>query len=584
MKKLVLTLTLLFTFLTTSFAGEGIELNNINATWSRVLPGKLICEPKTTSNGFAVITDAHSLMSFTSQGRIVYEKLLVRANQAFFGVLQNDFIAVITGSSKRLTLLNPDGRELWTTQTDFKITQAPVSGRDGRFFVRGDDVLACYGINGIQKWKITTPLQSKIELNELPNGSLILMLRELDGGKTKALRISPFGELEEEITFAGEVIRALTTPKGILLVFTDGTSGLFDLDSESNKSTHRWLFKKDSVQKTNKDFFILSQNKEDVVYVNIKTSTVEIDYINLSDGSIIKSFVIDEGFLPDYGWYNNSGVFIAGANNACFYNNAGRYIWSGILPAANSKQATTHTSFTTDNCFLLFGKDWSIHAFRTAHSDDKTSKQTIGQKDYSSFYDINTTLMELPLPIPLDKKLLEKERAELLNNGSYGSTEKEYASQLLSICTAYKNLMTTTNFGTRIEKTVFETDTTGMENIFSQINLFGTDTFCDFTAYFLRRETNKTIVHTLLRGVVKNGYDPEGKILEALEYLAHNTSEKDETILKDICDAVYSVCITNGGAAIEPLGKDTLSTLLYPKYTSVVRDYARNTLKKLVGK
>ena len=192
--------------------------------------------------------------------------------------------------------------------------------------------------------------------------------------------------------------------------------------------------------------------------------------------------------------------------------------------------------------------------------------------------------MELPLPIPLDKKLLEKERAELLNNGSYGSTEKEYASQLLSICTAYKNLMTTTNFGTRIEKTVFETDTAGMENIFSQINLFGTDTFCDFTAYFLRRETNKTIVHTLLRGVVKNGYDPEGKILEALEYLAHNTSEKDETILKDICDAVYSVCITNGGAAIEPLGKDTLSTLLYPKYTSVVRDYARNTLKKLVGK
>ena len=76
----------------------------------------------------------------------------------------------------------------------------------------------------------------------------------------------------------------------------------------------------------------------------------------------------------------------------------------------------------------------------------------------------------------------------------------------------------------------------------------------NFTACFLRPETNKTIVHTHLRGVVKNGYDPEGKILEALEYLAHNTTEKDETILKDICDAVYSVCITNGGAAIEPLG------------------------------
>ena len=583
MKK-ILFLFILLILLYPLFAGQGIELNNINSTWSRVLPGKLICEPQTTSKGFAVITDAHSLMSFTSQGRIVYEKILNRANGALFGVLQNDYIAVVTANSKKITLLNPDGKELWTTTTDFKINKSPYPGRDGRFFVQGEDVLACYGLNGLQKWKLTTPLQSKIAINELQNGSLILMLKSLEGGKTKALRISPFGEIEEEITFAGEVTRALTTPQGILLVFTDGTSGLFDLDIETNKSTHRWLFKKDSLQKTNKDFFILSQNKNDVVYVNIKASNIEIDYINLTDGSIKDSFVIEEDINPEYGWYNTSGVFIADSKNAFFYNNAGRYIWSGILPVQKSKEAPSHTSFTRDNCFLLFGKDWSIHAFRAAREEENTTQQNIDKKDYSSFYDINTTLMELPLPLPLDKNLLLPERAELLKKGNYGVTEKIYASQLLSICTAYKNLMASSNFGTRIEKSVFETDSAGMENILSQINLFGTDTFCDYTAYFLRKETNKTFIHTLLRGVATNGYDPQGKILESLEYLAHNTPEKDETILKDICDAVYSVCITNGGNAIEPRGKDTLTTLLYPKYTSVIRDYARNTLKKLVGK
>ena len=192
--------------------------------------------------------------------------------------------------------------------------------------------------------------------------------------------------------------------------------------------------------------------------------------------------------------------------------------------------------------------------------------------------------MELPLPLPLDKKLLLPERAELLQKGGYAATEKQYASELLSICSAYKNIMTSSNFGSRIEKTAFETDSAGMENILSQLHLFATDTFCDYTAFFLRKESNKTFIHTLLRGIAVNGYDPQGKILESLEYLAHNTSEKDETILKDICDAVYSVCITNGGSAIEPRGKDTLTTLLYPKYTSVIRDYARNTLKKLVGK
>ena len=583
MKKSIFLIAFIF-LLSPLFADRGIELNNINATWSRVLPGKLICEPQTTSKGFAVITDAHSLMSFTSTGRIVYEKILNRANGAFFGVLQNDYMAVITASQKRITLLNPDGKELWTTLTDFKINKTPYSGRDGRFFLQGEDVIACYGINGLQKWKLTTPLQSSIALNELPNGSLILMLRDLDKGKTKALRISPFGEIEEEITFAGEVIRALTTPKGILLVFTDGTSGLFDLDTAHNKSTHRWLFKKDAVQKTNKDFFILSQDKNDVVYVNIKASNTEIDYINLEDGSIKNSFIIEDEISPEYGWYNTSGIFIADSKNACFYNNAGRYIWSGSLPLSNSKEYPTHTSFTVDNCFLLFGKDWSIHAFRAAHADENAISQNPDKKDYSSFYDINTSLMELPLPLPIDKKLLAPERVEILQKGNYGSTEKEYASQLLSICTAYKNLMATTNFGTRVEKSVFETDSVGMENLLSQINLFGTDTFCEFTAFFLRRETNKALIHILLRGLAQNGYDPEGKILESLEYLAHNTSDKDEIILKDICDAVYSVCITNGGKAIEPIGKDTLTTMLYPKYTSVIRDYARNTLKKLVGK
>ena len=35
----------------------------------------------------------------------------------------------------------------------------------------------------------------------------------------------------------------------------------------------------------------------------------------------------------------------------------------------------------------------------------------------------------------------------------------------------------------------------------------------------------------------------------------------DETLLKDICDAVYSVCVTMGSSAIEPTGNDTLTTL-----------------------
>ncbi|MBO4533253.1 MAG: hypothetical protein J5726_06090 [Treponema sp.] len=585
MKKVILFLALFFTLFSTSFAGEGIELNNINSTWTRVLPGKVICEPQMTSYGFAVITDARNLMGFTSEGKIVFETNLTKATSAFFGVLDNDFIAVVTNSAKRVSLLNPDGRELWNKNVDFKITDLPFGGRDGRFFVRGSDTITCFGINGIQKWTLTTPAQAKTSLQELPDGSLIVFLQQLDKGKTKALRFTPFGEIVEEITFAGEVTNAITTPQGILLVFTDGTSGLFNL--KDNKSEHQWLFKKELTQKTNQDFFILSQDKTQIVYVNIKKSNVEIDYINLEDGSIKDSFIIEEGIVPTYGWYNSSGVFIADSAKACFYNNFGRYIWSGTLPGKKSKVSYYYTSFTADNCFLVFYSDWSIHAFRTAlapvvsnNDEQKNNKKS----DYSAFYEINTTLLELALPIPLDKNLLLPERAQTLKTGNYGKTEQEYASQLLSVCTAYKKNLSTSNFGTRLEKSIFETDATGIQNIASQLGLFDADTFCSFVAYLLKNEANKALKSTLLKGVAQNGYDPKGEIMESLEYLAHNLSEKDETLLKELCDAVYSICRTMGYQAIEPKGKDTLSTLLYPKYTSTIRDYARNTLKKLVGK
>ncbi len=565
------------------FAGEGIPLDNLNSTWIRVLPGKVICQPQMTSYGFAVITDAKNLMAFSSEGRIVFEKYLTKANSAFFGLLKNDFFAVVTNSSKRLTLLNPDGNELWTLTTDFKITDIPFSGRDGRFFVRGSDILCCYGISGILKWKLETPAQSKLGIQELPDGSLIIFLQQLEKGKTKAIRVTPFGEIVEEITFAGQVINALTTPQGILLVFTDGTSGLFNLNN--NRSEHKWLFKKELTQKTNGDFFILSQDKNNVIYVNIKKVGVEIDYINLEDGSITDSFLIEEEILPQYGWYNDSGVFIADSEKAFFYNNAGRFLWSGILPSKKSPVTSSYTAFTSDNCFLLFCSDWSIHAFRTALAPEKsTVKNSNTKNNYKSYYDINTSFLDLPFPFPLDQKILDSSRITTLQNGNYGKYEQTLMSDLLSVCSAYKSNIASSDFGTRIEKKSFETDVMGMQNLMSQLSYFYTDSFCDYTAYFLKNINDRTIRDTLLKGIIKNGYDPDGLLIEALEYLAHNLSEKDESILIDLCDAIYSVCTTMGYMAIEPKGKDSLSTLLYPKYTSTIRDYARNTLKKLVGK
>ena len=63
-----------------------------------------------TSYGFAVITDAKNLMGFTSQGRIVFETNLTKATSAFFGVLEHDFIAVVTNTGTPPAACLPTGR------------------------------------------------------------------------------------------------------------------------------------------------------------------------------------------------------------------------------------------------------------------------------------------------------------------------------------------------------------------------------------------------------------------------------------------------------------------------------------------
>lgn len=585
MKKIILLLSLLFTtsFL---FSGEGIELDNINADWTRVLPGKPLSEPQTTSYGFVLINDAKSLMGFSSSGKLIFENLLTKTSGAFLGVLKNDFIAVITNSGKKLSLLNPDGSELWYVNNDFKITHVPTPGRDGRFFIRGNDCVACYGITGTAKWKLQTPNQSKLEMQELPDGSLILFLSKTVSGKSTAIRITPFGEIIEEITFAGEVLKALTTPKGVLLTFTDGTCGLFAL--ENNVSTHKWLLKKNTNQKTNNDFFILSQEKDKILYINQLSKGIEIDFINLDDGSISNHFIIEDMETAEYGWYNDSGILLADSKNAYFYNLAGRYLWSGKIPSKNSKFSFTYKTFTNENCFVLFNNDWSIHAYKTADpvhlTKNNVKKQTIKQPEYNDFYKINTSFYEIEYPVPINKNLISDERTNILKKGNYSKTEQEFATELLSACVHYKNVLSSSDFGIHVEKSVFLTDSASMEKLLSQLSLYSCDTFTDYVAYFLKKETNKTLIYTLLKGISENGYDPEGKIMESLEYLARNTPEKDENILQAICDATYNICITMGYSAIEPKGKDILTSLLYPKFKTPTRDYARNTLKKLVGK
>ena len=579
MKKSFLVTVLLFL---SSFVFSQEQLINANCSWSRVLPGKVICEPKSTSRGFAVITDAKNLAFYSNEGEFLWDKYLTKAIKPFFSVLDNDFLAVVTNSGTRLTLINPDGRSLWEKNFDEKIIADPVSGRDSRLFIICEKSVYCFGITGIRKWKISLDKLKNSEPEFLPDGSMLVLLEKTSAGKSQGIRITPFGEVIEEITFSGEVTSSLTVPSGILLTFTDGTSGLFSL--KDNQAQHQWLLKKDKKDISKKDRFIQSPDGSDIAYINHRHSGLEIDYINITDGSIKSSYKVEDMSDIQFARYAEKGILLCDNKKAVFNNHRGVEIWSGLLPDKKSKEYFNYMHFTTDNYFLLLGTNWTVNAFRTTQSVDKKSRKDLNKNktDYLSLFKIETTAFN-DIYSSIDASMVSDEVISMLKTGDYDKKEQELLSQLLTFCQMYRQSIGSSVGNSRPEKTIFQKDTAGVERMLSTLPLFGTSQFNDFTAWLLIKEKDKTLIHTLLSGISDNPYDPELKLMDSMEYLSKNISYKDEIILSDIINAIYDIVMFNGYEAIEYKGKNILTTFMYPGYSAKIRAEARNVLKDIIS-
>ncbi len=137
------------------------------------------------------------------------------------------------------------------------------------------------------------------------------------------------------------------------------------------------------------------------------------------------------------------------------------------------------------------------------------------------------------------------------------------------------------DFGIRTEKSVFETDSAGFEAILIQLALLCTDQTQAAAAQIISESTNKSSCRALLSNI--SGYDPEGKLLEAIERNASRAGNKDSAYLATICDAVYSICLFMGRPAYNTKGKEILKQFMGVGYSFNTRNYARDTLKKIIS-
>lgn len=599
MKKLFFLSALLF-FLASGFSqSNNIDSGGMNvrtqilsaetSSWTSVISGKALCEPKRTSYGFVVLTDGKMISACTESGTKLWERGIPGHPEPFLSVFSSDFVLSVS-DKKNLSLINPSGLTLWTVKVPFAITENPASGRDSRIFVKGKKEVACYGVNGILKWNLEFPALKNIPLLEMNDGSLLVFMESLSGGKTCGVRISPFGETVENISFSGQVISASSCDDGILLAFTGGGCGMCAVKDGSTVTKWTIPYSDRAFSNTNCSSGVIFRqfsNHLGILLTECTRNCTRAMVFSTMDGRVSDWFDIEITFkniscvntVPE-----SDGIFVSDSKNAYIHARNGDVLWKAFLPAKDIFSKWNFITYTRGNYLVICSTSWAMAAFRTSYKISKKNnlpqKQKKGYPEYIS--KDNSFLSYMQFSDKIDTKITGTNRAEILLKGKYAVKEEEYISSLTGLLNDYSDTLSSwSSRGTRTEMSIYQKDRTGMQEVLLQLPLYGTDTFIPLISKLVKNEKDEFNLQILLKGIAQNGFDPEGYILSALEQKAKTLQTSKTTEFYLLCDAVYEICRFMGRPALYSKGMQILTALLYPQYDSSVRDYARNTLTKI---
>lgn len=572
-------------------AGRQIAVSSQEASWNTVISGEAVCAPVQTSYGFAVLTDGRMISACTDTGTVLWKRAVPGRPDPFLTVLDDDFLLTVN-DGQTLSLTNPGGFTLWSADVSFPVISAPVQGRDGRIFVRGEKDISCYSIKGICKWHISTEQQSMLPAGELPDGSLVVFLMQPAGGKTAAVRVSPFGDVLEQITFTGIVTSAASCGDGLLLTFAGGGAGLCSIQDAEVRSV--WAVASDDsifagTAKDDKSFFLPAGTSR-AALVQPLSGNAKITLFDTGSGSVSAALTIPNINMsrPAYTASYENGILLADDRHAAFVSVDGICEWSAVLPQKSSSGESWNYLTYTSSGFLVFCRtSWAVSGYRVAQ-DMQTRSNSGGKKvltDYSSFIKSEGT-DSTPFDVraitgEIGSGLTGDDRRGALIQGMYGRKEITWTQELLDAGRAYLSYLRSSGSGGRPAPSVFNSDMTGTDRMLRQLSLYGTSTFPPLIAQLLNSEKNSAHMRTLLETAADCAYDPDGSLLDALDRALFSIPVQDAALQLSLCDAVYSVCRFMGRPAFYRHGRDILSNLLSPQYDSRVRTYARRTLTRI---
>ncbi|MBR5866434.1 MAG: hypothetical protein IKZ04_00840, partial [Spirochaetaceae bacterium] len=355
--------------------------------WQLVSGGDPIAAPVITEYGLTVLLDGRTMAAITSKGNFQWLSTVPLGKpSAFLGKGNAGFIFTVSGKNK-LSVFNPSGLCLWTKEAPAEIISAPIQGQDGRIFVQCNQMVACFGLNGTLKWSVNTGISSGFPLLQLEDGSILHIQEKTIEGRSTAIRISPFGEVLEELVFTGIISQAKEIDCGVLLLFTDGSFGC--CSTSELKAITKWTIPS-SVLSLNEASRLVTEKNSSFACILIPEGTnTKIAFADINNGKIlsIQNVPVNTTSLT-FTDLDNDSVILCDTQTALSCSQNEGIIWKTPIP---SDKQWSYVAYTDNGYLIVFEKNsWVISAYRVTQKIGlrSTAKKSSFQKNmYKEFTD-----------------------------------------------------------------------------------------------------------------------------------------------------------------------------------------------------
>lgn len=581
-KKLLSVLIYLFllfpAFSQKSFASQEINLEDKLPDSVAVLGGTVLCQPVKTSYGYVAVGESRQIYAFTPHGKLLWQRRFHSNMKPFVSVAAEDMLYIVSKDSK-ISMMNSSGCVLWTSKAGFNVVEAPLPGLDGRVYVRGSKNIACFGLNGVCRWKVSTELQNeKIKLQTLNDGSVLFFLGTSREGKSVARRIDPFGNLSEEIVFAGNVLFAESCKDGVVLSFSDGAVGL--CAANRNGAYSKWVISS-SENALCAPVKILTDSPDSKIAL-IYGSPAKVVYINSFNGKETKRFDTEISkieLITNY-CHTSQGLFLSDGKHSWCYRQSGDIAWKCRF----DPKKNWYFNYATDAGFMCFCLgNWSFEVYQMrlniGSTESSYKEKTVKMYDFYSTENVPQSTEFYGRAITQD--LADKMR-KAFKAGNFGQNEAEWTSLLIAEFDRMYFELTASQNNSHEEHSFFRKNAEYIEDILTLSSETGIYFRTRQIANLIRKTDDPTILLTLVKCAGKIGYDPEGSMISSLEYLIQQKGKKDENLLKAIADSTFEICRFMGRPLFIEKGKGIISYMLYPQFDKKTKDYARVILEKII--